>query len=117
MNRVIELVNRALLKHMSIRLTDEIRQRANNITDTVVQYRRHLHADPELSFWEYKTSAFIKDCLDEMGIAWKPMAETGVVALIKGEQPSDRVIALRADMDALPITEANDVSYLSKIMA
>lgn len=95
-------------------LKDEIWQHANNITDTVIQYRRHLHANPELSFHEYETSAFIKDRLDEMGIAWKPMAETGVVALIKGEQPSDRVIALRADMDALPITEVNDASYSSK---
>jgi len=95
-------------------LKDEIRQHANSITDTVVQYRRHLHANPELSFHEYETSAFIKARLDEMGIAWKPMAETGVVALIKGKQPSDRVIALRADMDALPITEANDTPYSSK---
>lgn len=95
-------------------LRDEIRRYASNITDSVVQYRRHLHAHPELSFHEYETSAFIKDRLDEMGIAWKPIAETGVVALIKGEQQSDRVIALRADMDALPITEANDVSYSSK---
>jgi amidohydrolase len=95
-------------------LKDEIRQEANKIFDTVVQYRRHLHAHPELSFYEYETSAFIKARLDEMGISWKPMAGTGVVALIKGKQSSDRVIALRADMDALPITEANDVSYCSK---
>lgn len=95
-------------------LKDEIRQEANKIFNTVVQYRRHLHAHPELSFHEYETSAFIKARLDEMGISWKPMAGTGVVALIKGEQSSDGVIALRADMDALPITEANDVSYCSK---
>src|SRR5258706_11518015 len=95
-------------------LIDEIRQRANNIIGTVVQYRRHLHANPELSFHEYETSAFIKARLDEMGISWKAMADTGVVALIKGEQPSDHVIALRADMDALPITEANDLPYASK---
>jgi amidohydrolase len=67
-----------------------------------------------LSFYEYETSAFIKARLDEIGISWKPMAGTGVVALIKGKQSPDRVIALRADMDALPITEANDVSYCSK---
>ena len=95
-------------------LKDEIRQRANTIADTVIQYRRHLHSHPELSFHEYETSSFIKARLDEMGIAWKSMAETGIVALIKGEQPSDCVIALRADMDALPITEANNVSYASK---
>lgn len=95
-------------------LKDKIRQEANKIFTTVVQYRRHLHAHPELSFQEYETSAFIKARLDEMAISWKPMAGTGVVALIKGEQLSDRVIALRADMDALPITEANDVPYRSK---
>jgi amidohydrolase len=95
-------------------LKDEIRQEANKIFSAVVQYRRHLHAHPELSFHEYETSAFIKARLDEMGISWKPMAVTGVVGLIKGKQPSDRVIALRADMDALPIKEANDVSYCSK---
>src|SRR6476659_1411284 len=95
-------------------LKEEIIQRANKIADAVIQYRRHMHSHPELSFHEYKTSAFIKARLDEMGIAWKSMAETGVVALIKGEQSSDRVIALRADMDALPITEANNVSYASK---
>jgi amidohydrolase len=94
-------------------LKEEIRQRANNIADTLIQYRRHLHTHPELSFQEYETSAFIKARLDELGIAWKAMAGTGVVALIKGEQPSDHVIALRADMDALPITEANNVAYAS----
>lgn len=93
---------------------DGIKQQANNMADTLTQYRRHLHAHPELSFQEYETSAFIKARLDEMGIAWKAMAGTGVVALIKGDQPSDRVVALRADMDALPITEANQVPYASQ---
>jgi amidohydrolase len=73
-----------------------------------------LHANPELSFHEYETSSFVKARLDEMNIPWQPMAGTGIVALIKGEKSSDRVIALRADMDALPITEANDVPYISK---
>ena len=95
-------------------LIDEIRKHANKITETVVQYRRHLHANPELSFHEYETSSFVKARLDELKIPWQPMAGTGVVALIKGEKSSDSVIALRADMDALPITEANDVSYASK---
>ena len=95
-------------------LIDEIRQHSIKISDAVLQNRKHLHANPELSFHEYETSAFIKARLDEMGISWKAMAGTGVVALIKGEQPSGRVIALRADMDALPITEANDVQYKSK---
>jgi amidohydrolase len=95
-------------------LKEEIRQEANNIFNSIVEYRRHLHAHPELSFHEYETSAFIKARLDEIGINWKPMAGTGVVALIKGEQSSDCVIALRADMDALPIKEANNVSYRSR---
>lgn len=95
-------------------LLDEIKQRANEIHDSVIKYRRHLHAHPELSFHEYETSAFVKDRLDEMEVSWMAMAQTGVVAIIKGEQPSDQVIALRADMDALPITEANDVPYSSK---
>src|SRR5215203_4158955 len=94
-------------------LRNEIRQEANKIFNSIVKYRRHLHAHPELSFGEYETSAFIKARLDEMGISWKPMAGTGLVGLLKGEQPSDRVIALRADMDALPIKEGNDVSYCS----
>ena len=95
-------------------LIDKIRKHASEITDTVIGYRRHLHARPELSFKEYETSAFIKSRLDEMGIEWQPMAGTGVVAIVKGTQPSERVIALRADMDALPITEANAVEYTSQ---
>ena len=95
-------------------LLDEIKLRANKIHDLVIKNRRHLHAHPELSFHEYETSAFVKTQLDEMGISWVPLTQTGVVAIIKGEHPSERVIALRADMDALPITEANDVPYSSK---
>lgn len=95
-------------------LIDAIKQQANKIINDVIQNRRHLHTHPELSFHEYETSAFIKARLDEMKIPWKAMAGNGIVALIKGEQFSDRVIALRADMDALPITEANNVPYISK---
>ena len=95
-------------------LIDEIRQHAANIAGTVITYRRHLHAHPELSFNEHQTAAFIKACLDKIGVAWKPMAVTGIVALITGDLPSQKVIALRADMDALPITEANEIDYVSK---
>ena len=95
-------------------LIDEIKKLANQNHDAVIKHRRHLHANPELSFHEYETSAFVKARLDELGIAWKPVAGTGVVGIIKGEQPSEKVIALRADIDALPITEANNVPYCSK---
>ena len=95
-------------------LKDEIQQLAKEISNSVIENRRHLHAHPELSFYEYETSAFIKKKLDDLGIPWKAMANTGLVALIKGEKTSDQVIALRADMDALPITEANNVEYISQ---
>ncbi len=94
-------------------LIDEIKKLANEIHSHVIENRRHLHAHPELSFHEYETSAFVKRCLDEMNIPWQPMANTGIVALIKGDKQSDQVIALRADMDALPICEANNIGYIS----
>lgn len=95
-------------------LKEKIQALAESIHDEVVGLRRHLHQNPELSFAEYQTSAFIKAQLDVLGISWTPMADTGVVALIKGSRPSEAVIALRADMDALPIAEANDVPYKSQ---
>jgi len=92
---------------------EEIRRLANETHNNVIETRRHLHAHPELSFKEYETAAFVKNRLDEMGIPWQAMAGTGIVGLIKGEKPSSQVIALRADMDALPIREANNVDYAS----
>ena len=94
-------------------LKDKISQLAQDIHAEVVGNRRHLHAHPELSFQEYETSAFVKSKLDELGISYQNMADTGIVALITGSKPSDSVVALRADMDALPILEANDVPYRS----
>ena len=95
-------------------LKQEIQELANEIHARAVKDRRHLHAHPELSFHEFETSAFIKSRLDEMGISWSPLAGTGVVALITGAMPSEKVIALRADMDALPIIECNEVEYISQ---
>jgi amidohydrolase len=95
-------------------LKDKISRLAQDIHAEVVGNRRHLHAHPELSFQEYETSAFVKSKLDELGISYQNMADTGIVALITGSKPSDSVVALRADMDALPILEANDVPYRSK---
>ena len=95
-------------------LTDEIKKLAIEIHAHVIENRRHLHTHPELSFHEYETAAFVKNRLNEMNIPWRAMAGTGIVALIKGEKSSGKVIALRADMDALPIKEANRVMYASK---
>jgi amidohydrolase len=94
-------------------LKEKISVLAKSIHADVVANRRHIHTHPELSFQEYQTSAFIKSKLDELGIEYQSMADTGIVALIKGEKPSDAVVALRADMDALPIVETNEVSYKS----
>lgn len=95
-------------------MKNRIQELASTIFSDVVSYREHLHANPELSFKEFQTSAFIKEKLTAWGIDFQEMANTGVVGLIKGEKPSDQVIALRADMDALPIHEANDKPYKSK---
>jgi amidohydrolase len=94
-------------------IKEKIQQLSKTIYHDVVGNRRHLHANPELSFNEHETSAFVAKQLDALGIPYEHMADTGLVALIKGNKPSHKVIALRADMDALPIVEANDVPYKS----
>lgn len=95
-------------------IKNKIKDLAESIFNDVVGYRRHIHANPELSFKEFETSLFIKDKLTKWGIEFTDCANTGVVGLIKGNLPSENVIALRADMDALPIHEANDKPYVSK---
>lgn len=95
-------------------MKNKIQDLAAKIHHDVVGYRHHIHSNPELSFQEFQTSAFIKEKLNLWGIEFIEMANTGVVGLIKGAIPSDKVIALRADMDALPIQEANDKPYRSK---
>lgn len=94
-------------------LKEEIKQCANTIFDEILTWRRHLHTHPELSFEEFETAGFVKSTLSSLGINWQPMGGTGVAAFIKGDLPSDETIALRADMDALPITEQNTVNYAS----
>ena len=80
----------------------------------IIALRRHLHANPELSFEEYETCNFVKKQLDVFGISWKSVANTGVLATVTGAMGSGDVIALRADMDALPIHEQNRVPYVSQ---
>ncbi|MFD1187057.1 M20 metallopeptidase family protein [Pontibacter rugosus] len=96
-------------------LTDKIKQLAQAYGPDTVQVRRHIHANPELSFEEYNTAAYVKQVLEEYGIAAESIATTGLVAMVKGKNPEKRTIALRGDMDALPIVEANDVAYKSKV--
>ncbi len=90
-----------------------IQQLAQKYHSEFIEVRRHLHAHPELSFEEYKTSKFIQEKLASWQIPFEVLATTGVVGLIKGKNPDSRIIALRADIDALPIQEENKVTYKS----
>ncbi len=80
-----------------------------------IHIREHIHSHPELSFQEYNTSAFVSEKLTSWNIEHTTgIAGTGIVALIKGKNPDSRIIALRGDMDALPILEKNEVPYKSQ---
>ena len=94
-------------------LQEQIRQLAKKYAPDFIAVRHHLHANPELSYQEFNTSKYIQDRLTSFGIPFQIMATTGLVGLIQGKNPKARTIALRADMDALPIKEENTVSYKS----
>src|SRR6478609_4410788 len=94
-------------------LKEKIKDLAAKYSDEFIEVRRHLHANPELSYQEFETSKFVQGKLNSFGIPFETMAETGVVGLIKGKNPNSRIIALRADMDALPIQEENNINYKS----
>lgn len=94
---------------------EKVKQLARQFHPDIVSCRRHLHMYPELSFKETETQKFVEQKLKEFGITdFKRMANTGVVALIEGKNPQKKVVALRADMDALPIQETNKTDYVSK---
>ena len=90
-----------------------IQEQAKKIAPLATEWRRHIHAHPELSYQEFETCAFVQARLSEMGIRHEVIATTGVVGIIEGKDPQSRIIALRADMDALPILEENDLPYKS----
>ncbi len=95
-------------------IKESIQQLARDYAKEFIDIRHHLHAHPELSYKEFETSAFVQKKLNEWGIPFEIKAVTGVVGLLKGKNPDKKITALRADMDALPITEGNDVPYRSK---
>lgn len=95
-------------------MQETIKALAKKYAPEFVEVRHHLHAHPELSYQEFETSKFVQNKLSSFGISFEIKATTGVVGLIKGKNPDKRIIALRADMDALPIKEENDISYKSK---
>jgi amidohydrolase len=97
-------------------LKDRIKQLAAEYFSEIIEIRRHLHMHPELSMHEHHTAQFIASTLKSYDIPFQEgIAGTGIVGLIQGREPLARVIALRADMDALPMEEKNDVLYRSKV--
>ncbi len=95
-------------------MIEKIKSLARQYAPEFISVRQHLHANPELSYQEFETSRFVQERLKEFGIPFEIKATTGVVGLIKGKNPDKRIVALRADMDALPILEENDIPYKSK---
>ncbi len=95
-------------------MIERIKSLAKKYAPEFIEIRHHLHAHPEISYQEFETSKFIQQKLTEYNIPFDIKATTGVVGVIKGKNPEKRIIALRADMDALPISEQNDVPYKSK---
>lgn len=96
-------------------LKEKIKALSKELHSQVIAWRKHLHANPELAFEEYETADFIASILKENGIEFKTgVAKTGVVGLVKGKNPNKKCIALRADMDALPIIESNTFAHTSK---
>ena len=96
-------------------MINKVKNIAKKHVEKVINVRRYLHANPELSFKEYQTSKFIQSILKENKIPFtNNHVKTGIIATIKGNNPSIKEIILRADMDALPIQEENNLDYKSK---
>ena len=92
----------------------KIEELAKEYFQDIVAVRREIHAIPELSFEEFKTSEYLSSKLRAYNIPFqKGIAKTGIVGLIEGKNPDSKNVALRADMDALPVLERNDVEYKS----
>ena len=95
-------------------LQQKIKDLARQYAPEFIAIRHHLHAHPELSYQEFETSKYVQQKLTEYNIPFAIKATTGVIGLIEGKNPGARTIALRADMDALPISEENNVPYKSQ---
>ncbi len=95
-------------------LQQKIKSLAKTYAPQFIDVRRHLHAHPELSYQEFETAKYVQQKLAEYNIPFETKATTGVIGIIEGRNPSAKTIALRADMDALPIIEENDVPYKSQ---
>lgn len=102
---------------MDQNIRESIIQQSEELFEKVVAYRQHIHMHPELSYEEFETMKFISEQLTKIGVPHETgVAETGIVAIIRGDHHSEdqACIGLRADIDALPIQEQNDVPYVSQ---
>jgi amidohydrolase len=96
-------------------LIQQIKNLAQSYSSEIIGIRRQIHANPELSFHEYQTAALVAEFLAKNNIEHQTgIAKTGVVGLIRGQSSGNKILALRADMDALPIMELNQIPYKSK---
>lgn len=96
-------------------MLEKIKLLAKQYSSEIIKIRQHLHENPELSFCEVNTSDYIFEKLKSFNLnSITKNAGTGIIALVEGKNPNSKVIALRADIDALPIVEKNDISYRSK---
>lgn len=96
-------------------MVDKIKKLSEQYHQEIISIREYLHANPELSFKEYNTSKYVQQKLTEYGIEFQGgYVETGIIGLIKGKNPDSKSIALRGDMDALPIVEDSSAAYCSK---
>ncbi len=95
-------------------MIQRIKEEAARLHAEMIAWRRHLHAQPELSYQEKNTAAFIAERLRALGVEVREgIAGTGVIGVLRGERTGDRCICLRADIDALPIQEKNSCDYRS----
>ncbi len=97
-------------------MLNRIKDLTTNISHRLVEIRRHIHAHPELSGQEYQTAAFVAGVLSANGLhVEEGIGKTGVIGELQGTQLSDRILAIRTDMDALPIQERTSLEYASRI--
>ena len=96
-------------------MSEGVKEKIAEMKDWLIETRRTIHMNPELGFEEVETSKLVAGYLEKFGLQVKTgMAKTGVIGLLKGEKPG-KTVAIRADMDALPMEEANEIPYRSRV--
>jgi amidohydrolase len=95
-------------------LKQQITELSQKYFKEIVEIRRHLHMYPELSYNEHETSRYIKEQLDKIGLSYQTVFNTGLTGILRGSNPDKKTIALRADIDALPVEEKTELDFASK---